>query len=663
MGFWNKHRLILVLLLSLGLSKVGFSASPHLPVPVLSDVRLHPHAFSLSADGSRLAAVQEGTVQVWRIPAQGPLMQGEPIGFSGAANAVALSPDGNLVAIGLADSTVVVHSLQKKRSVLELKGHAGPVAALRFSPDGQLLASGAEDGTTQVWDVRTGRRLHVFDGIGIDERVQEFRAIHPVAIGFTGDGRTLVVNDWLASHYQEDRMITFWDLMSGLEISRRYVTPPNRDSMPRAGHATGVGGWLLVFTNNDGLMIERLDRCDPPQALPFGASADTVSVDPLGRWVAAFDEQSLKFWDLHDQKMLTQPLPLVVVALTPHPDGRSVWVLATRPPAPDAANYDPNVGVALYRIPVPKALWQRSPLAISETATACPITEAKRQLQDFKRPESVPALRLLSQGKAVGNATNTLSASEPEGNGGLRERTTDPATGDTFTLKAQNLEHRNRQGKKLPDIRLPAPIQSFLADNGWLTVLLNNRDLFLWRLQALGKPRVYQKLIDSKDTLGMLSLIGVSQDGNFVQFEEMNEHIYLDDFTMNLSTRQVMRHPRTLTHFGVRSNRMVTEGERPHRLAVWDLNQGAIVALLPRQRSRGAGGEYMGLVAALSDSKPLVASGSHDGLLRVWNLDTRLLVGEVNTGGPLSALSFDPSATRITAQRKDGTSIVYAVPD
>jgi WD40 repeat protein len=32
-------------------------------------------------------------------------------------------------------------------------GHAGPISALRFTPDGQYLASGAQDTSVLLWDL------------------------------------------------------------------------------------------------------------------------------------------------------------------------------------------------------------------------------------------------------------------------------------------------------------------------------------------------------------------------------------------------------------------------------------------------------------------------------------------------------------------------------
>src|SRR5438067_107130 len=42
-----------------------------------------------------------------------------------------------------------------------LEGHTGSVLCLSFTADGKTLASGARDNKVIIWDVATGKQLHV----------------------------------------------------------------------------------------------------------------------------------------------------------------------------------------------------------------------------------------------------------------------------------------------------------------------------------------------------------------------------------------------------------------------------------------------------------------------------------------------------------------------
>jgi WD40 repeat protein len=68
--------------------------------------------------------------------------------------ALAISPDGSMVAVGLADGNIRL--LERKTGALlrELRAHAGAVNALDFTMDGRYLASGVNDGNVIVWGVR-----------------------------------------------------------------------------------------------------------------------------------------------------------------------------------------------------------------------------------------------------------------------------------------------------------------------------------------------------------------------------------------------------------------------------------------------------------------------------------------------------------------------------
>ncbi|QJW94767.1 hypothetical protein FTUN_2290 [Frigoriglobus tundricola] len=67
------------------------------------------------------------------------------------------SPDGKTFAVGLPvgaglEYGVAVYDWPGGKRLHTFTGHNGPVTALAFAPDGQMLASGSADGTVLVWD-------------------------------------------------------------------------------------------------------------------------------------------------------------------------------------------------------------------------------------------------------------------------------------------------------------------------------------------------------------------------------------------------------------------------------------------------------------------------------------------------------------------------------
>lgn len=121
--------------------------------PILADRPYVDLQVVLSADGKRLATLGH----VWELSQGKPLLQ-LPDGLL-YAQAFALSPDGNLFAASVLDtsqtSSVRVWDVQTGKELPSLT-HEGRLTALAFSPDGRLLAGAGQDHLARVWSVAGG---------------------------------------------------------------------------------------------------------------------------------------------------------------------------------------------------------------------------------------------------------------------------------------------------------------------------------------------------------------------------------------------------------------------------------------------------------------------------------------------------------------------------
>jgi WD40 repeat protein len=72
-------------------------------------------------------------------------------------NAIAFSLDGQLLASGSDDRTVIIWETATGRSKRTLKGHDLTVLSVAFSADGSLLASGSGNASVVLWDVKSGK--------------------------------------------------------------------------------------------------------------------------------------------------------------------------------------------------------------------------------------------------------------------------------------------------------------------------------------------------------------------------------------------------------------------------------------------------------------------------------------------------------------------------
>lgn len=727
---------------------------------------------SISSDGRTAAHIgANGAVVLWE-PASGRQLETIPA-IGKVPSAVALSADGDLVAIGYQDSRVALWSRRARKVVREFSGHARWVSALAFSPDGRMLATGADDATTQIWEVHTGRRIRVFDSrygtpVGNTGGVV-------VALGFSGDGHALIVNEWYSGQYSVERGFTVWDIDGGIEISTRQVAPPNTDKHMRAGQASGGRGWLLAYTGSEGLMVERLDVCESrPLKMPPGKYADTVAVDAQGRWVAASEIGRLTFFGMSgDMQGLPVELPENGIALAAHPDGRSVFALlydtrgpmtATSETTCDAdgkcttkslPRSDQSYG-AIYRVAVPEPLWRLPPMTVKPGAAHCAPSAAVRAVQDFRLPDKpveLPVVARLAPQRLAQRISQWLPDSmaaavapvdvppgpalelrfardgnlyaryelvsenqsysgvavwDPRAQRPLRARykkyggnrhwrlreswaemdhealydmltgkpilrlrktpeleteviTSDQDTGDVYRIVLGRIERYAADGRRLPDVPTDEikPV-NLTARNGRLAVLGADYRVQVWQIGSGAKPRIHGPLA-REGNCDILELT-LSPDGRYLQTEFNCGDGGTMYWMLEFESARWVPAPPFIAPLPARANRAVVPDERMHRLAVWDVGKAQVIARLPRHPMRDKKGNYRLPLAAISDDGKYVASASHDGSVRVWDLDARRLLGEVNIGGAVTAVAFDAAGRQLAASREDGQLVVLQVP-
>ncbi|MFM2310967.1 MAG: hypothetical protein RLZZ04_243 [Cyanobacteriota bacterium] len=116
----------------------------------------------------------------------------------GGVQAIAFSPIQDVFAVGDTIGGIRLFRLEDRQPYLYLEGHGknlSVITNIAFSPDGQMLASSSIDSTVKTWNIDTGECLKTFTG--------KQQWIWSVA--FSPDGRTVAIGG-------EDSAITLWNI-------------------------------------------------------------------------------------------------------------------------------------------------------------------------------------------------------------------------------------------------------------------------------------------------------------------------------------------------------------------------------------------------------------------------------------------------------------------
>jgi WD40 repeat protein len=78
--------------------------------------------------------------------------------------ALAISPDGRLLASGGYDKTIRIWNLSSGQLLYAIKAHGDAIDSLVFSQDGKTLVSGSWDNRVKLWNPNTGKLIRTLTG-------------------------------------------------------------------------------------------------------------------------------------------------------------------------------------------------------------------------------------------------------------------------------------------------------------------------------------------------------------------------------------------------------------------------------------------------------------------------------------------------------------------
>ena len=341
--------------------------------------------WSVAMRGERIyTAADDATVRRWTLatPQQWLWETG------GTPKAAAVSPAGTMVAVGMGDGSLRLHSLPDGKPLAEqTKAHdAGEINRIVFNGDGSLLATAGMDGKVKLWRVESeGQRL-----ILLRTLVGHKDAVYAVA--FSPDGSRLATASY-------DGQIGLFDAASG----QGHLFPAHEGRVTSIAFSPDGKHLLSAGFEDRRLRLWNLDDFSrPPEEI--ARAQDMLlwaSFSPGGREIAAVGREIVV--SLYDLAQSDAPRRLVgheqtVFRAVYSPDGRQ---LATVSADMTVRLWDLDSQRLLFTLRLPTKMQYPSPLwdfdfrctAAGDCWIAVPLTVGRVALYrlPYERPPATPA--------------------------------------------------------------------------------------------------------------------------------------------------------------------------------------------------------------------------------------------------------------------------------
>jgi WD40 repeat protein len=303
---------------------------------------------AFSPDSAALASAgNDGSVVLW--DARGNTLDGR----TNPSIATAFSPDGHLLAVGVAPpgqpAVVALYSMPTRTRVATLVPGNGIrlVTALAFSPDGEVLAAALADSplsTVQLWNVASHRLIGA---------IQTRQAPFNRGLAFSPNGRLLATSSPMGP------VVRLWDTTRLSQVVALSFAPFS---------VADEGSWTVAFSP-DGALLAVAGVSGPSElfnvaqrriveVFPDAASAESLAFNPDGRTVAIGDLSGAA-WTYAVSPRATTNLTTDPSALIQKPDHtgtfadgtQSIMGVAFEPGGQTLITADAGGAVRLWNVP------------------------------------------------------------------------------------------------------------------------------------------------------------------------------------------------------------------------------------------------------------------------------------------------------------------------
>jgi WD40 repeat protein len=166
----------------------------------------------------------------------------------------AISPDGQTIAVGLEDFSILLVRASDQLPLRTLTAHTGIISGLSFSPSSDRLLTASEDSWVRLWSL-DGQAVDAFQPVGADNFPSQI-----MGIGISADWTmlaTIPFDGWMHLWSMPDhRLLGLYEgvIQGGYSGSQAAFSP---DGQYLAQHLGAGGGYLSLWRIADGELLLR----------------------------------------------------------------------------------------------------------------------------------------------------------------------------------------------------------------------------------------------------------------------------------------------------------------------------------------------------------------------------------------------------------------------